>query len=424
MLVAVRDRLALAARRIRPSSLEPFPSREMWDLIRAWASLGIPLREAFRMAEWGVAPVAGGAVESGQVVLQNVPVAPYEINPPMFFAGTEPNFYQITNFAFSADVQWTPVALPQVGIYGKIVLQFDGTVTIGVANATTTDKWPYGLLDSVAFTANGQDDLYSCQGLALKAHEIARHPYDNSTGDDEVGPGIGSGGTLAVGTVDLRLTWEIPLEFDPSSVIGGVFAQSKALSLLLKGRDAAIAQIATAGGGGTVTIAGTWYVGLKTYQVPVAQDGKLIFPDIRLLHGFNELVKPFSSVGDVEVPLIRVNGSLQRLLVQMVQKSTAAPNFYEPIDEATLTRYRLRFGGNKVPWDFNPAQFLVSQNVRDYGRTLPYHYVALDFARHNPVRDSINLAGITEAYWISTLASGATAPDNGQARVVEETLFA
>jgi hypothetical protein len=417
---------------VKLEDLEQFPDardRERWTIVEAWAREGRPVREAIRISEHGAMPVSGGAVETGQVVLQNVPVQPYEINPARFFVATERNFVNVASFAAANDTPWTPVQLPSVGVYAKLVVQFVGSIDVGVAAATSTAKWPYGLLESIAFTANGQDDLFSCSGLALKVLERPRYPYLNSFSQDLAGaavPVAGAGQNLAVGNIPLRLTWEIPLAFDESSLVGSVFAQAKALSLLLRGKTANVNQIATIGGGGTVVLNAnsTWNVALQFFQIPVDQTGKIVLPDLRYLHGYNELLTPFASLGDVRTGMIRVAGTLQRIFAQNVQQNVAPPAFYNPSAAADVTQYRVEFGANKIPYRFVPAQFLTDENAKDYGAVLPYAFVCLDLARYNAVRDAVNLAGVTELFWVTTLGAGAAAPSaSAQQRVVQETLF-
>jgi hypothetical protein len=414
---------------IKVEELFAFPELAKWPYIEAHARAGTPIGEAIEIAEWGVMPVAGGAVETGQVVLQNVPVQPYEINPARFFVATERNFTGVADFAATNDNAWVPVQLPSVGIYAKLVIQFVGSIDVGVAAATSTAKWPYGLLESVAFTANGQDDLFSCSGLALKALERPRYPYLNAFSQDLAGAAVpvpGGGQNLAVGNIPLRLTYEIPLAFDESSLVGAVFAQAKALSLLLRGKTANVNQIATIGGGGTVVlnVNSTWKVALQFFQIPVDQTGRIVLPDLRYLHGFNELLTPFASLGDVKTGMIRVAGTLQRIFAQNTQANVAPPVFYNPSSATDVAEYRVEFGANKIPYRFSPAQFLTDENAKDYGAVLPYAFVCLDLARYNAVRDAVNLAGVTELFWVTKLGAGAAAPSaSAQQRVIQETLF-
>jgi hypothetical protein len=430
----------------------PDASPEYHELVKLWASSpaavmqGLSVSEILERAEWGIPPVGGGAVGTSQVTLQNVPVAPYTIDPGSFFAATEPNFLQAAAApAFSAGAGFGPIQLPAVGIYESIEISFNGTVAQTTAVGTTTAAWPYDMLPLIQFVANGQDNLYSCSGMMLKDLEAVRYPYlisgsatptlpqsgSNVAQGDVTGFGIGGGLNVPVAATPISLTWEIPFAIDQSSLVGGVFAQARSLNLLLQGNQASIAHLIT-NSTGTTVISGTFSIGLKTYSVPVAgngQNAQLLIPDLRFLHGFNQVPTPFSNVGDVRTIMNRVDGSLMRIFHHAYQLGTDPLVFYVPYGAASATlgsysKYTLQFGGNKNPWNYNPASFLVDRNVFDYGAPLPYHAVCLDLARYNAVRDAINLAGVTELYWIATIAGGATAPGaSASSIIVQETLF-
>lgn len=396
-------------------------------------------------AEWGAPPVGGGAVGTSQVTLQNVPVAPYAINPAAFFAATEPNFLSAASSpAYSPGAGFGPVQLPAVGIFESLIIQATLTIVQTTAAGTTTAAWPYDFLPLLQFTANGQDNLFSSSAMMLKSLESARYPYmisgsatptqaqsGSQVTQGDVVVGMGAGQNIPIGTTVVSLTWEMPFAMDQSSLVGGVFAQARSLNLLLQGIMAPVAHLITNSTGATA-ITGNFNIALKTYSVPVAgngQNSELLIPDLRFLHGFNQVPTPFANTGDVRTIMNRVDGSLMRLFHHAYQVGTDPITFYVPfgVPSATLgsySKYTLQFGGNKNPWNYSPAGLLVDRNVKDYGAPLPYHSVCLDLARYNAVRDAINLAGVTELYWIASIASGATAPGaSASSIVVQETLF-
>lgn len=410
----------------RLEDLPPFPVKpDVLPLVETWLSTHpeLSLERAVEVAEWGYPPVAGGATQSGEIKLQNVPVSPFVIDPPRWFQSTEGNSYETKTFAFDAGTPWVDFQIPRVGIHAKVTLQLIGTldVVLGAGSATTTQKWPYGFLDAVAFTANGQDDLYSCQGIALKGQEATRYPYfQNPSNGDAVGPGIGGGLALPGGATPIRLTYELPHAFDESSNVGSLFAQSDQLYLGARGKDAPMNQLVTLAGGATAVLSGTWHVAVDIFQVPVAENGQMVLPDLRFLHGFNEVLTPFSNTGDVKSGLVKTSGVLQRVFTQVVQQSAAAPDFYDPATE--IDEYRLQYGANKKPYIFRGDR-LIGRNARAYGALLPYRYVTLDLSRWNPTRDVVSLASITEAAWVSKVADAAAPTASAQQRVVQETLF-
>lgn len=414
----------------------PIPGGDELRCMEAWLRAGATIDEALERATWGVMPISGGGADTAMIMLQNVPVSQYSIDPRTFYTLTERNIFQFASFAFSAGTNWTPVALPAVGVIGKVVLELNATITQTTAAATTTALWPYGILQSSSITANGQDDLLSARGVAYKALERTRRPYGNNFPGELVGPGIGGGLTLATGTTRIRLHWELPLAFDEASCIGGIFAQSRALNNLLKGSDAAIAAILT-NTTGTTAISGTWTAMIETFQVPQSKEGVIIIPDLTYLHSFNEQTFQLPGTGDNKVALQRTSGVLQRVFVQVETVGTNPVTLLDAsaVNPTQADNFRLEFGGNKRPYQWNPAATLLDQNGKDYGGDarvgttqnptfppLPFNFVCQDFARWNPIRDAINLAGVTELFWVTAVTSGTTIT-SGLHFVSSETLF-
>lgn len=417
----MRSILAPETRRI--ADLDAFPT-ERAELVEAWVRAGEPLSEALRVSEWGIFPVRGGAVETGSLVQGQMVDGVGDEDPETFFPLTREMFFRHGTFAWATDSPWNDFKLPKVGIMSKVVLQFDGTVVVGTANQTTRELWPYGLLSSVQLSVSGSDDHFSCRGIALKALEHARYPgLAAGMTDDVVGPGIGTGLTLAVGNIPVRLTWEIPIAFDETSLVGALLAAGQSMEVALRGRNAALADVCTVNtGGGTTTLTGTWTVAVQHYDIPVnPRTGRRVFPDLSMIHTFNESSKDFAGAGKVRQDFLRLDGYLQRVFVQQLRDTAAPITIYDPFATADLTSYALELTGQKSNYRYEPAQYLGSQNVRDYGSKVPYRFACLDLARNNPSRDVINLANLTELVWMSEMLA---APTGGRGRqyIVQETL--
>ncbi|HJT38468.1 MAG TPA: hypothetical protein VJ818_08595 [Actinomycetota bacterium] len=391
------------------------------EIFEAFAQLGHDFHESLRLSQWGRFPVAGGA-DDGTVRVQNAPAAPFVYDPSTFFHRTAGTVFQRKNFAVNPGQPWAQVDLPQVGVIDRIILQFVGTLTVGVAASTSTPLWPYGLLENVQFTADGSTNLVNVRGIVLKELERIRYPGSINNNDDLIGPGIGGGLNLPVGVTNLRLTYEIPLSFDDAMMVGAVFAQSRQLSIALNGKDAAVTRIATAGGGGTQVIAGNWNVLVKTFKIP-ADNGKMILPDLRVLHSLVEIQQNIAGTGPQKQAFNRVGGSLQRAIVSDLQKNADPVVFYNPATAADVSEYDLIWGANEIPYAYNPAQALLSRNVRDYGDKLPYGAVCLDLARWNSLRDALNLSAITELYWQTIINTTAPDASGGTQYLTQESLI-
>lgn len=362
-------------------------------------------------------PVGTGAIQSS-----NVPSEPFVISPDEFGAMTVRNEATIEQQAAPSNaiqgLNWQK-QLPQTGIISRLVINFTGTVVVATAAATAGKGWPYNLLDRFSLSANGQNNLFSCNGTDLHALRFARNP--SYTEGVDLFPAAIDGGSIAVGTHQLSLTWEVPIAMDDTSLVGALYAQSGSTSLSIDRTIATNAQLFSANPN-NATLSGTFTTSLTRFSVPrsSAQGAPLVIPDLSRLHGFNAIELPLTATGDVRLELIRSNGSLARLFFSGSSAAgvplTAAPN------TDSVEAIRLEYGNAQRPYQYDPASLLLSRNNDYYGDVLPYDRIAFDFVRENAPRDMVLLMGVTDLALIPTLASGLTLT-GGKARLVQETLF-
>lgn len=158
-----------------------------------------------------------------------------------------------------------------------------------------------------------------------------------------------------------------------------------------------------------------------TYDVPRAEDGSLLTPDLSRLHGLQTVDIPFAATGETTAPLIKLNGMLTRLFVQVKSATNTI------LDPAAVTEawneLRLEYGGNRVPLDFNPLRWLVARNNENYGGRIPYGYVCLDFVRENAPRDAVLFGGVTDLRCITSVATGTAISTGAQVHMLEEVLY-
>jgi hypothetical protein len=366
--------------------------------------------------------VHGGAVGTGAETIQSIPVQPFTVDPGLFFQLTSKQVNPIPGIAHPGAGQSWARQLPQVGIVSRLRVIFQGTATVVTANAVTGKAWPYGLIKNLKLSANGQNDLVSCDGLDLHVLRSLRYPAFAESVHIPAFP-LGAGSTLTVGTTDLYFGWEVPIAMDEVSLIGSLFAQSSSTNLTVQVTVATNSELFTTNPG-NVTITGSWTVEETFYEVPFGDKGELIIPDLSRLHGINAFDTPFTATGDVTATLIRSQGQLHRVLVRAEHGSatnrlSAAP--WAP-NSRRIDALRLEYGGNKRPYVFNPAASLLELNNQHYGDPLPYDYLGLDFARENPIRDTILMQGVTELKTVVTVNNAVTVT-NGQLHIVQETLF-
>ena len=351
-----------------------------------------------------------------------VPSEPMMVNPDQFFSLTRKNDHHVETQTMPAGGTSWQRALPQVGIVSRLSITFVGQVVVASAAVTPSNRWPYGLLNSFNLSANGQNNLWSCSGEDLHVLRHVRYPSYHEEVD--VYPGtFGGGGTIAVGTHPISLTWEVPIAVDDTSLVGALYAQSGATNLTMDRSVATNAQLFS-NLPGNATLSGTFYTQVTRFSVPRAgEDGQLVIPDLSRLHGFNAVETDFSATGDLRLPLVRSAGQLHRLFLSVEKSPNARLSALPDATAANkIDRLRLTYGAGEQPFDYNPASSLLSRNNDQYGNVSPYDRLVLDMVRENAPRDVILLQGVTELAVIPTINSAATV-SGGRARLVQETLF-
>ncbi len=361
-------------------------------------------------------------IGTGAETLQNIPAQPFIVDPAAFFQMTRKQVINAGGAHALADPGGTITRqLLQAGIVSKLHITFVGSLNVATAAVTTGANWPYGFLDPFKLSANGQNDLISCDGVDLHALRFARFPAYDERVDDFPGS-VGGGDSVAIGDHDLHLTWEVPIAMDDTSLIGSLFAQSAATSLSVTLGTATLADLFSANPA-NATFTGDWYITETLFDVPIDAEGQMVTPDLSRLHGFQALDTSFTQVGEVRTALIRSSGQLSRLFLSVKDAThsrlQALPS---AADADSIDQVRLEYGAGQRPLVYNPAATLLSVNNQHYGAVLPYDYLAFDFVRENPPRDVILMQGVTELAVVPTVNAAATITA-GVVRAVQETLF-
>lgn len=378
-----------------------------------------------------VIPVAGGgAVGSGAVYARNLPApGSYRIDPVLFASKTSKN--RKTNpvvahpgyagsFGFRADA---------VGILARLFLVFEGTYTSGATQGTLTTHFPWNLARLVTVSANGINNLIACEGLDLRAFTRIRNK------DYFVDRESAFTNPTATNAAFERYIYEIPLAYD-DSLIGAVFAQTEETFLNMTVATAAGADLFSANAG--VYSAANWRVVTEYYSIPTidSQNGRvLVLPDITQLHGIVARDDAWTAAGDVTSPLTRTGGILLRVLQRF---DNITPGNLDPggitAANGNVTSHRFRYGGNVVPLEV-PGYLGKFINEMDYGDSLipamdapaaltPAVYLVDDFVVNSPLRDTIHMAGITEAQLVNTIASSVTVNAGAKVHTVQEAMVA
>jgi len=362
---------------------------------------------------------------------------PFVFDPASFFELTERNVYPAHTFdSLGVGGGTENRQLPQAGVLARLRLMFVGTLTttIGAGSTTSAARWPYGLLDSLVLSVNAQNDVYSLNGTDLYALWALKNPGAAAHDDHDTFPGaIGPGSAIATGAQDVVLTWDVGVAIDQTTLIGSIFAQSPAMNLQLRVRQADLAaDLIQAAGGSTIdSLTGTWTVEVTSFDVPLSAGDQpaLIVPDLQQLHAVQATQTNFSAVGEVRHSLIRGNGQLDRLLIQYAsadpRTDTSADAWYRAdpdLDE--IDAVRIEYGNAQRPLDYNPAGMLLKENIDEYAGRLPYGYLAIDLLAKNPPRDIINMQGVTDLTLVTGINAAAGAPAAGaHVRAVQEMLI-
>jgi hypothetical protein len=357
----------------------------------------------------------------GAETLQNIPISPYTVDPASFFAMTSKNILTPRSPAAPGAGLRTSVQLLQSGIVSKLQVTFVGTLVVATAAVTTSDQWPYNLLKGFVLSANGQNNLWDCDGLDLAALRYVRYPaYAERT--DVFPDVVGGGGSVGTGTYTVYLTWEVPIAMDDVSLVGSLYAQSAATNLTVTLAQALAADLFSANPA-NATITGTFHVQETLFAIPIDSKGMIVIPDLSRLHGFNAVEFPVTNTGEARVPLIRSAGQLGRLFVSA---RGAANNRLSALPNAATTKkleaLRVEYGGNQRPFTWDPASQLLALNNQWYGATAPYDRLVVDLLRENPPRDVILMQGVTELAAVPRIGTGVTLT-GASVRLVQETLF-
>lgn len=355
--------------------------------------------------------------------VRNLPTEPYVIDDNLWRQSAKKNVNQVTSFAYASTGAPTNFQLPQAGIVGGLLIQFDGTLTVATAAATTSDRWPYGLLSSLALAVNGQQDLFSCLGEDLRVLEDISFPAYTESTDNFTGT-IGGGNSVGVGTTNLNVAWWVPISTELVTLTGALYAQSPSTQIQVTVTPGTPAQLFSANPG-NATIAGTFTV-QETFFVPAYDNqGRIIVPSgLAYLHSVSAVDLPLTNLGSANrVPLIRGSGNLQRLLMAFRASPTSRLSAFPNAAAASaISELHLSYGATQVPYEWNPASALERSNNRDYGFPPPYDYLVLDTLKQDPQRDAIVFAGLTELAVFVT-PNGAVTLAGGTAHMVEETVF-
>jgi hypothetical protein len=370
------------------------------------------------------------------LTFQGIVVPGSALNPQAFFAGTRRQTVLQKTLATWAGFGNTDVVdTLRAGILAGYTVKLSGTLTVtpSTGAVATTSAWPYGVLKSAVFQANGQSNLINASGWHLRVREFIADPAMSDRG---VAQGVGGAspgttvrqGTLsmaseswgvgqdvtaiAAGSYDVELTYYIPVAFEKQMLTGAVFCQTLSTTLELDLNWANLSDVFTLTSPGTVTFEPTVTVEAEMFTIPSDGQGGMWLPDLSAFHSYVTSRAPNSiSQGNNEVVLSGqgVGRQLQRIIWRLQQGTPAAPIIPTA---ANVTSPYWRYGTNTTPETWLDGQDLRYQNERNYDTDIAgvAGFSAIDFARTWAFRDSVNEGSATELRFGFNLVNNPNSP--------------
>lgn len=365
------------------------------------------------------------AVGTGAVYLKNLP-APntYVIDPVTFARETSRNRKSYPALSVSGYGGSVSQKIDATGIVGKITLIVKVTLTgDGSAAPTQTSQWPWNLLKQITVSANGINNLFSCDGLDLRALARVRNQGFNFDRESAFALPTTSGTSAVV------LVYEIPLAFDDESLMGAVFAQTQDTSLSFQVTAGASADLFSAHA--PTLSAFTVQPVVEFYSIPyIDSNGQrvAVIPDLRRMHGFYAQTDALASTAYSK--LMRINGILARVF----QRADNAANAAGDVNWSTYaTNHQFNYGSNVTPYDV-PGLYQRARNQDFYGdKLLPaadfvsgsVDYICDDLVHDNALRDVIHLLGVTQPQLINIFSGlSVSNGNNSVVRTVQEHMTA
>lgn len=381
-------------------------------------------------------------------LLQGVQAPDVQVDPQSFYPATRRMKFPMKSITAIAGLGSTdPVTLRQTGIVAFLEVRVTGIVTFGgtITGTSMSYLWPFGLLNEVRLSANGQSNLIKCRGISLRGYECATNPRIDDSGlsatfgstavttgtmkfpmDDWGTSGVNAlnpGATVAaVGTYTVDLTFIVPVTADAMLLVGSVYAQSSATNLTAEIQWETQANLLTLGGSATFSQALQFQIVGVVYSIPNV-GGRFVVPDLSLFHQLAEF--RVSGLGqnlnEINLPGTGAGRKLLRLFWQIYTGS--APGQPLPLTAANYNTLGWAYGGADVPEAYANGTQARAMVFRQCGIDLGGNWGigAWDYASIFALRDAVDEGATSDLrIQLGLVAS----PTNGAAQIMQETVFA
>lgn len=369
---------------------------------------------------------------AGAAFVRALPATDFHTNDALFNQLTERNVVRLDQVSMPAlGSPTTNVRIPNNGLLANLRLIFEGTLVVTTPSGSCTSGygWPWNTLKTFAMSVNGQTQLKRAEGLdfRMRRNRVHRHPREeisSAVNTDTVGSvaqtaavGNPRPGTIAAGSYAVTLEYDLPIVHDNESLLGLLYAQSDQNYLSFAISPGSAADMFTLTGGATVALSGTWYIASEYFDIPLAEDGKPVLPDLSWLHGILTSDVPYANTGTVATPFIRTDGSL------LLFASYLDNGGQTQIAPTSLSAIRFMYGGNRRPREYTPTKHLLAKNQTDYNGLLQPNWIVIDNEVDNPLRDAVFPKGVSELKIEVDIPQGTTINPNARMHFLQESLF-
>lgn len=370
--------------------------------------------------------------QQGVISMQGVQVPASAINPSAFFAATRRQnllFRTLSSYAGPGSTDLIPVL--QTGIISNVRLRVYGSVVVtpGSGTVATTAQWPYNLPRAVRFTANGMSNLINCSGTALKLlSKCNRAPVDDRGVSNYIGGaspgtavtqgtlaqasevwGIGSQVTgIGAGTYNFDLVFEVPVAYDPVTLMGAVFAQTQSTDLELAIDWNTSGALFALTGNAAVTLNVSATVEGTVFTIP-SVNGGIVLPNLSAFHSVTESRAPNAISNGANEITLAGQGMGRQLMRLAFRTFSGAPPAPLVMNDTNYQQVYWRFGGNTTPEQFADGKMLRHFDELLYN-TDPgvWGYGVFDFSSLWAQRDSIDEGSVTQLRFGYTIPAAIT----------------
>jgi hypothetical protein len=371
-------------------------------------------------------PTATATPQAAPASMQGIAIPSAVVNKDAFFARTRRHTQQEKRISFVLG-QSTQDIIPlrRSDILSEIVLHVTGNLTItpGTGTVASTAEWPYNLLKSVKFAANGASTLISARGWTLKAREFAKDEGLSDRGNTQTIGGVArSGGHLSLGcetwgvgsnTSALTAQSNVPVDFivtipvaeDPYDLQGAIFLATTSAELSLELNWANLSDLFTLTGNGAASFSGNVSVITTKFEVPT-DSGAIIVPDLSMFHSLIETSTVALSNGENE-PVIVGQGAGKYVLRVLYQHYNNGAPLTMTANNFGLQAWR--FGTAETPdqWIDGSAMRIAMERAYNTDLGGPLGFGVHEFAKAG-FRDLVDMGTTSDLRLVTNILNSVT----------------